>query len=200
MAKYVNEIAYNIKTTLDSSGISKLQSELRLVESELQRLGNQRILNKDAVSGALSDIGKLRTALNSSFNSKIGMLDMSKFTDSLKTSNVTVGQLEKSMSQAGSVGRRAFVDTIGVLGKFDNNIKSVSKTTDKMFNTLGNTVRWGVVASGFQSILNSAHQAVSYVKELDESLTNIMMVTAWSSLSKALISINQSNLPNILPF
>lgn len=47
-------------------------------------------------------------------------------------------------------------------------------------NTLGNTVRWGVIASGFQEMMNSIHNAAQYVKDLDTSLTNIMMVTDYS--------------------
>lgn len=47
-------------------------------------------------------------------------------------------------------------------------------------NTFGNTVRWGLIASAFSSVMNAAHESVQYVKDLDESLTNIMMVTDYS--------------------
>ena len=47
-------------------------------------------------------------------------------------------------------------------------------------NTFGNTVRWGLIASAFSQVMNAAHEAVQYVKDLDESLTNIMMVTDYS--------------------
>ena len=55
------------------------------------------------------------------------------------------------------------------------------RSTDKIFNTLGNTVRWGLIASGFQSILNSAHEAVDYIKELDRSLTDIRIVSNYNA-------------------
>lgn len=176
MAKYVNEIAYNIKTTLDSSGIAQLQGQLRQVENQLTKLGSQKILGSN-VDQAVKDVQNLRKALDMSFNSKLGMLDMSKFTKNMKESGLSLDRLQASMMSIGAVGEKAFNNTIQTISRLDTGIKSVSKTADKMFNTFGNTVRWGVVASGFQSVLNSAHQAVSYVKELDESLTNIMMVT-----------------------
>jgi TP901 family phage tail tape measure protein len=43
--------------------------------------------------------------------------------------------------------------------------------------TFGNTVRWGITASIFQEMMSSVQGAVSYMKDLDESLTNIQMVT-----------------------
>ena len=85
--------------------------------------------------------------------------------------------LQQTFSSLGPQGTSAMAQLYGQLGKVDTGMKSVSKTTDKIFNTLGNTVRWGVIASGFQYVLNSAHNAVTYMKDLDESLTNIRMVT-----------------------
>lgn len=56
-------------------------------------------------------------------------------------------------------------------------MRQISKTGDKIMNTLGNTVRWGLIASAFSSVMNAAHQSVQYVQDLDRSLTNIMMVS-----------------------
>ena len=180
MAKYSNVVSYNIQTTLDASGIAKLQAEIRNVETELQRMANQNLISDRSLSDASGKLKQLRTLISSAFNSNLGMLDITKFTNGLKSANLSLVDMQKAFSTAGSVGDAAFLSTLGRLGKLDTGIKSVSKTTEKLFNTIGNTVRWGVVASGFQSVLNSAHQTVQYVRDLDTSLTNIMMVTQQS--------------------
>lgn len=180
MAKYSNTVSYNIQTTLDASGIAKLQAEIRNVETELQRMANQNLISDRSLSDASGKLKQLRTLISSAFNSNLGMLDITKFTNGLKSANLSLVDMQKAFSTAGSVGDAAFLNTLGRLGKLDTGIKSVSKTTEKLFNTIGNTVRWGVVASGFQTILNSAHQTVQYVRDLDTSLTNIMMVTQQS--------------------
>ena len=180
MAKYSNVVSYNIQTTLDASGIAKLQAEIRNVETELQRMANQNLISDRSLSDASGKLKQLRTLISSAFNSNLGMLDITKFTNGLKSANLSLVDMQKAFSTAGSVGDAAFLSTLGRLGKLDTGIKSVSKTTEKLFNTIGNTVRWGVVASGFQTILNSAHQTVQYVRDLDTSLTNIMMVTQQS--------------------
>lgn len=180
MSKYSSTISYNIQTTLDASGIAKLQAEIRNVEIELQRMANQNLISDRSLSNASGKLKQLRTLISSAFNSNLGMLDITKFTNGLKSANLSLVDMQKAFSTAGSVGDAAFLSTLGRLGKLDTGIKSVSKTTEKLFNTIGNTVRWGVVASGFQTILNSAHQTVQYVRDLDTSLTNIMMVTQQS--------------------
>ena len=177
MSKYSSTISYNIQTTLDASGIAKLQAEIRNVETELQRMANQNLISDRSLSEASGKLKQLRTLISSAFNSNLGMLDITKFTNGLKSANLSLVDMQKAFSTAGRVGDAAFLSTLGRLGKLDTGIKSVSKTTEKLFNTIGNTVRWGVVASGFQTILNSAHQTVQYVRDLDTSLTNIMMVT-----------------------
>jgi len=180
LAKYSNTVSYNIQTTLDASGIAKLQAEIRNVEAELTRMSASSLISDRSYRDATQKISSLRQILNQSFNANLGMLDMSKVTQGLKNANLSLGELRASFLAAGTAGEKAFNDTLGRLGKIDTGIRSVSKTTDKLFNTIGNTVRWGIVASGFQSVLNSAHQTVQYVRDLDTSLTNIMMVTQQS--------------------
>jgi TP901 family phage tail tape measure protein len=180
MSKYSSTISYNIQTTLDASGIAKLQAEIRNVETELQRMANQNLISDRSLSDASGKLKQLRTLISSAFNSNLGMLDITKFTNGLKSANLSLVDMQKAFSTAGSVGDVAFLNTLGRLGKLDTGIKSVSRTTEKLFNTIGNTVRWGIVANGFQSVLNSAHQTVQYVRDLDTSLTNIMMVTQQS--------------------
>ena len=180
MVKYSNTVHYDIKTTLDSSGIAQLQAQIRQVQNELQRLASQKLISQPAMEDAKDKIQSLRNALETSFNSKLGMLDMTQFSKSLSNAKISIGDLRTAFATAGTVGNQAFVSTIGQLGKLDTNLNTVSKTTDKIFNTLGNTARWGIIASGFQGVLNSVHEASQYVKDLDTSLTNIMMVTDYS--------------------
>lgn len=180
VAKYSNTVHYNIETTLDSSGVAQLQAQIRQVETELQRMANQQLIEDRVYNDAKTKLEKLRSQINMAFNANLGMLDTKKLTDGLKNANLSLGDLRTAFSTAGTAGEMAFNNTISRLGKLDTGIKSISRTTDKLFNTIGNTVRWGVVASGFQGVLNSAHQAVQYVRDLDTSLTNIMMVTDYS--------------------
>ena len=180
MAKYSSSVHYNIKTTLDASGITKLQSGIHRVQGELRRLNTLEMIGGKQYNEAMTKINTLSSALQKAFNPKLGMLNFGTFQKELKGANTSIADIGKSFKAAGSVGDQELNNLIGRLGKIDTGLSTTSKTADKIFNTIGNTVRWGVIASGFQSILNSTHQAVQYMKDLDVSLTNIRMVTDYS--------------------
>lgn len=180
ISKYSNTVEYNLKTTLDASGISKLQAEIRKTQDALRVLSAQELIGDKSASKAIQEIEKLQRALTTSFNSRIGMLDMNKFTAELTKSKTNLAGLQQEFSKAGTTGQTAFNQVIGRLGKLDTGVKSTSKAVDKIFNTIGNTVRWGVVSSAFNQMTNSIYQSVEYVKELDDSLTQIMLVTDYS--------------------
>ena len=180
ISKYSNTVEYNLKTTLDASGISKLQAEIRKTQDALRVLSAQELIGDKSASKAIQEIEKLQRALTTSFNSRIGMLDMNKFTAELTKSKTNLAGLQQEFAKAGTTGQTAFNQVIGRLGKLDTGVKSTSKAVDKIFNTIGNTVRWGVVSSAFNQMTNSIYQSVEYVKELDDSLTQIMLVTDYS--------------------
>lgn len=180
ISKFSNTVQYNLKTTLDSSGLTKLQAEIRKTQSELSKMQAMSLLDDKRVAKAQAQLEGLQTALNKSFNTKVGMLDMSEFQKNLAKSGTSIRELSSAFINAGVTGRTSFNSLLGQLGKIDTRMTSLSKSTDKVINTIGNTVRWGVIASGFSSMMNSIHSAVDYVKELDSSLTDIMMVTDYS--------------------
>lgn len=180
ISKYSNTVEYNLKTTLDASGISKLQAEIRKTQDALRVLSAQELIGDQSATKAIQEIEKLQKALSKSFNSRVGMLDMNKFTAELTKSKTNLVGLQQEFAKAGITGQTAFNQVIGRLGKLDTGVKSTSKAVDKIFNTIGNTVRWGLVSSAFNQMTNSVYKSVEYVKELDDSLTQIMLVTDYS--------------------
>ena len=181
MAKYSNTIDYKLKTTLDKTGITQLQQEINKVSSALDRMSNQHIISTEQMARAKKDVAEFQQLVAKSFNSKLGMLDVSKFTSSLQTSGKTLQDFANSFKLAGTMGETAFNSTIARLSKVDMGLKSVSSTADKVFNTIGNTVRWGIVAGAFQRISNEISRSVEYVKELDRSLNDIRIVSDYNA-------------------
>lgn len=194
IAKYSSTIEYNLKTTLDSSGITKLQQEIAQLEVQLTRLSSRKLISDSDFNSAQTQIKALKTAISKSYNSKLGLIDWTSFNSSFKTAKGNVQDLITTMNKGGVTGKNTLTQTISTLGQLDTKLSSVSKATEKVFNTIGNTVRWGVVASGFQEVMNAAHEAVEYVKDLDTSLTNIMMVTdeSRSSMNEYAKSANEA--------
>lgn len=179
MAKYTNTLDWKIKSSVDMSGFQKFQSAISSIQLKLKEIstytpsiGLSRGLNE-----SLKDLDRFQRAVTSSYNSKLGMMDYGKMKKNVAALVGDVGKLNNLFSMTGTVGKRGFNTIVGEIGKLDTGLRNVSSVTDKIMNTIGNTVRWGIIASGFQSITNEIYRSVDYLKELDASLTNIMMVT-----------------------
>ena len=180
MAKYSTTVQYNIQTRLDASGLTQLQSQLRQCEVELTKLRSHDMISTNQVIDAQKKIATIRSALASAYNGLTGTLNVNKFTQSLAAAGITAKQMGATLNAMGASGQNAFTGIMGAMGKLDTRLKSTTKAADKIWNTLGNTVRWGIIASGFQEVMNAAHNAIQYMQDLDRSLTDIMLVSDYT--------------------
>ena len=178
ISKYSNTVEYNLRTKVDTSGVIQLQRQFAALNTEIAKLSSQKLIDDKQIAQARNAIDKIQTALSSSFNSTLGVFDLSRFQKSLD--GLSLGNLQQTLSSIPN-GTKAFNNMLGTIGQIDTQFKSISSTTDKIFNTFGNTVRWGITASIFQSIQNDLYRAVEYVQELDTSLNNIRIVSGQSA-------------------
>lgn len=179
MSKFSNSVEYSLKTTLDSTGLNKLQAEIAQVTEQLTKLSSQSMISPSQARQAISQIQTVQKALSSSFDSATGLINVGELQRGL--SGLSVSELRDSFRAAGTAGDQAFNSFLGQIGKMDTGMKSVSSTADKIFNTFGNTVRWGVTASIFQRMQNSLYSSVEYIRELDTSLNDIRIVSGQSA-------------------
>lgn len=179
MSKFSNTIEYNIKTNLDASGLNKLQQQINIVSESFSKLAKKnQLYSSEEYNADIQRLSKVQKALSTSFNNDLNVLDISKFSASLN--GLPLSEIQKTMSKT-TEGAEAFDNILMTIGQIDKGFKNVSSVTDKIMNTFGNTVRWGITASIFQTIQNSLYRSVDYVKELDTSLNNIQIVTGASS-------------------
>ncbi len=179
MAKYRNTIAYQIQTKLDATGLNQLQQQLSSVSKSFTEMGKSNSAYAEtSMRGDIARIQQVQQALSKSFNTNLNLIDLSTFKKEL--GGLSFGELQSTMSKIPE-GAKAFNSILGTVGQIDTGFKNISSLSDKIMNTFGNTVRWGVTASIFQTIQNSLYRSVDYVKELDTSLNNIQIVTGETS-------------------
>jgi hypothetical protein len=141
LAKYSNTVEYNIKTSLDSKGLTQLKNELRSVELSLQKMGDKDLLNTKSFSDARIQIQNLRESLSKAFDPSLGILDLSKLNTELKESGVTAASLKSAFTQAGSEGQVAFNNLVKELCRVDTGIQRSNSSLVKMFTIFSNTFR-----------------------------------------------------------
>ncbi len=180
MAKYENQINYKISTTYDNKGMQQLMTDLTTAQQQLLKLTTQNTgLTKQEIGQIQDSATKLRTVLAKSVDTT-GKLSVSKFSKELNNVGLTMTGLNNSLMQAGVSGKRVMTSLLSQMNMINTSMKHTSRWSEKIMNTLGNTVRWGLIATAFQSVMSAAQGAVSYIKQLDESLTQITMVSGES--------------------
>lgn len=178
--KYSHSVEYNISTKLDKSGLTQLQTQIKQVELTMQQMANKELISGSKVETARGQLQGLSSALTKAFNPSLGILDLSKFRAELTESKVTAQGLQTAFNLTGAQGAQAFGTLARQIGNFNNGFERTSSTLDKMYVTFQNTFRWGLISSFFSSFMNAIHQSVQYAKDLDDSLTQIMLVTDYS--------------------
>lgn len=180
MAKYSNEIEYSISTKLDDAGLKKLQSQLDTVKQKLASVAKDNSLDKATdTKTAIANVEKLQKALQDAYNPKFGTVNSTQLLQNLGgTQGVTA--ITNSLSKAGAEGAKAMNSVIAENAKLQTGLKQTSTISDKMWTSLQNIMRWQLGSQIVNSFVDSFGQAYDYVKELDDSLTQIMLVTDYS--------------------
>lgn len=178
--KYSNSIEYNISTKLDKSGITQLQAQIKQLENSMQQMSNRELIDSEKVQTARAQLQGLNTALTNSFNPSLGILDFTKFRAELDKNNVSALQLKSIFSTMGVEGQKVLKGLTTQIADFNGGMERTSSVIDKMFVTFSNTFRWGLISSFFSQFMNAIHSSVQYTKDLDDSLTQIMLVTDYS--------------------
>ena len=139
--KYSNTVEYNISTKLDSSGLTKLQSQIKQLENSMQQMANRELLNSDKVQAAKTQLEGLNTALTNSFNSSLGILDLSKFRAELDAGGVSAKGLQSAFNMMGTEGQVALSGLTTQIANFNGGMERTSSAVDKIFTTFSNTFR-----------------------------------------------------------
>lgn len=180
MAKYSSSVHYSITTSLDKTGITALYSELNKLKREFAEIQEARLWDNTKTNEAIKEVERIESAIKKAFNPRLGMMNTSTFINEMTKEG---NSLATSLEKLGGKGVPLLTQVQTQMTKINTGAKQTTKTFDKLFNTIGNTVRWGIIASGFQTMMNSAHSAVTYMKDLDKSLTNIRLVSEESKES-----------------
>lgn len=164
--------------TANKTGLNEILTMLKQIQSEASKASLSGNLNQD-LKQASETAKQLENILNSSFNSKIGQLDLSKLNNSIKDTYGSVDQLRKRLESVGQGG--VFNKLASDVLNTNMQLKESNKVLDEMASTMANTVKWGVTSSIFDRISNSIQRAYEYAKELDTSLNDIRIVTGYSA-------------------
>ena len=179
------QITIGVGVALDKSSVANLKSELQTIQrmtkedyKAMTGLGSDK-----TASTHLNDIKKsadlVQKALNNAFNTDLGTVNITKLRQELD--KIDISRLYKNFQRAGAVGISAFNTLSSATMNANLQLKESHTLLNKMAETMGNTVKWGITSSIFNNMTGSIQKAWDYTKNLDSSLNDIRIVTGKSA-------------------
>lgn len=184
MAKGLNkEYTVNLAFTADTNSAKQ---QLQDLQNSLTKLVNTSAfknknfgLDKD-LQNASAAAAQLKVELDSAINTDTGKLDLTKFMDSLKKSNMSIKDYQNQLYQLGPDGEKAFTKLSQAITLAEVPLKRTSSLMSELWTTMKNTARWQLTSSAMHSFIGAVQHAYYYAQDLNESLNNIRIVSGAS--------------------
>lgn len=173
-------IEINLQFNADTSGAKAKLNEL---EAQLNKLANASsgdlVDDKSLVDAKIAAMD-LQKVLNGVVNIKTGKMDLSKFSDNLKTSGQSLSSLQKNLTALGPAGAKTFNALSNAISAAEIPSKRLSDKMQELGKTLANTVRWQISSTLIEGFTKALSEAVDYSKDLNKSINDIRIVTGYS--------------------
>ena len=168
-----------------SADTSKAKAQLQDLQKQLSSLMNDTNLNAelrigDSAQRAIPQIAQLKAQLDNATTSA-GTLDLSKFNESLKRSGITIRDYGRTLNSLGPEGSKAFSTLASSVMNAEIPLKRTNALLDEFVVTLKNSARWQISSNILHGLESTLSSAVGYAENLNKSLTDIRIVTGYSS-------------------
>ena len=151
---------------------------------DLQRIGTTSS-NTDYIASNVQAAARaaldLQQNLRAAINPDTGNLNLEAFNSNLRASGRTLADYQALLSSLGPSGQETFMNLARAIQQADEPLVRTNKLMSDLWTTMRNTVRWQITASALQGFTGAISEAYRYAQDLNESLTNIRIVTEYST-------------------
>lgn len=179
MAKQLN---VNLQFTADTQ---QAQKQLQDLQQSLTKIVQSAGMNSPfgltkEIGSAVEQANKLQIALQRA-TTDTGKLDLGQFHQELQKTNLDASKIAQSLISLGPEGQAAFSKLAQSVTIAEIPLKRSNTLLTQFATTLKNTARWQISSSILHGFMGSLQSAYYYAQDLNESLTNIQIVTGQSS-------------------
>ena len=173
-----NQIKWQMGFSVDKTGLKDFEKALTDI---LLKAKDPKMQINDELKEASKTAQKLSDILDKSYNKDLGTINVARFNKELTNSNISLAKAKSDLEKFGSVGANAYNLMGSQILNTNVQLKQSSKLLDDMAKSMGNTIKWGITSTIFNSITDSIARAYDYTVNLNRSLNDIRIVTGQSS-------------------
>ena len=200
MANQKEKIIFDIGFNMDKNSVNNIKSSLEEMKKSMSMdmfaaKNPTKTLDevRERVTQIVGTADSVQDALDKAFNPRLGTVNIEKFWQELKKVDVTAEVIEKDFSEVDYAGQKAFRNmAVGVMTA-NKDFQKATTILDKMGTTLMNTARWAISSSVFNNISGSFQEMYGYIKNLDNSLNDIRIVTGKSADEMERFAVQANN-------
>ena len=169
------DLGINLSTKNAVQNLNDLKSNLASL-SGLNTIPIGSKITPDLIQ-ASDAAGRLKMMLEQATNVNTGKLNLRTFEQSLRKSGLKLSDFQKQLSKLGPQGNAAFVQLAHSIANATSQLSTGSVLLEKFKKSLSNVMTWNISSGIFNMITSSLRESVSYAKELNQSLTDIRIVS-----------------------
>lgn len=174
------DLIFNANTQQAKTQMVTLQKSINSIQSSMNNQISMKGLTSE-ISSAMPAIMSLKNNLQSAFDVTTGKLDLSKFNTQMQQSNMSLRQYRTALTNLGPEGQKAFQQLTQSIIQGQIPIKKTKNLLTSMMDTFGNSIKWSMAYGAINRISQGFSNALQYAQDLNESLTNIRIVTGLSA-------------------
>lgn len=170
-------LGFKADTSGAKQAIQELNAQLNKIQaSSLDNLGINRELQEASQAAKV-----LQQNLQAALDVKTGQINITTFAKNLTNAGTSVTQLGQKLMAAGTSGQMAFAQLGRSIAAMDVPLKQTNATLQNMMTTLKNTAKWELSSNLVHGIESAFSNALNYSKQLNQSLTDIRIVSGASA-------------------
>ena len=181
MANLHVNLAFSADTGKAKAQIQELQTLLSKIAYTGTTSNNLTSTMQKDIQAASAAAKDLQFHLNNAFNTTTGKFDLSLLDRSLKTSGANITDLSTKLLGAGATGQQAFMKLAQSISLADQPMFRISNRMKEFAVTMKNTVKWQLSSSMLHGFMGAIQSAYGYAQDLNKSLTDIRIVTGYST-------------------
>ena len=174
------KISYSVGLSVDTK---QAKQDMANLMKSIASISDQAVMSFDTrqIKEGIEAARELEKHLSKAFDVKTGNLDLSKFSSSIKQSNGSLEQLATKLQSFGPTGQASFNQLANAINNAQVPLKRTSTMVDNLMVNLKKTAQWQLSSTIIHGAQSQLSQAISYVKNLNTSLTNISIVSDLSA-------------------
>lgn len=167
-----------------TADINEARREMNQLQMQLEKLSVTPVSTKGfekQITQANNEVLKLSTLLKDSFNVDTGKLDINRFITQMNQYGISLKDIKHTLASFGDEGQVALQQLNSQIVQGETGIVQMSNALTNFAKQMKRTMSIQLSYGVMNSFIDAFRSAYSYAQDLNESLTNIQIVTSKST-------------------